>query len=124
MSAVRVRAAGLDALRRRLAALPTAAQAAVAPAMLDVAERAADAVRASLGMDPGAPDDPVGRLAAAVSAGPSETGSAVAVAAPDAAFLEYGTLRMAPRPFLRPAAERAGQGAPPLLAAALKGLRP
>ncbi len=131
MSAVRFRAAGLDALRRRLAALPATARSAAAPAMLDVAEGVADAVRASLGAGPGpsapgaAPDDPSGRLAASVSAAPTDRGSVVIAAAPEAALLEYGTLRMAPRPFLRVAALRAGAAARAALAAALRtGLRP
>ena len=131
MSAVGFRAPELDALRRRLAALPAAARAAVAPAMLDIAEGIAGEVRASLGAGVGpsaaggAPDDPSGRLAASVSAAPTEAGSAVTVAAPEAAFLEYGTLRMAPRPFLRPVALRAGATARAALAAALrKGLKP
>jgi len=42
------RTSGLDALRRRLAALPDAARMAAAPALQDVAERVADEVRAAL----------------------------------------------------------------------------
>ena len=130
MSAVRFRAPGLDALRRRLAALPAEAEAAVRPAMEGVAEDVAAAVRASLvaGAGPSAPGhaphDPSGRLAASVSATATDGGSAVTVAAPEAVALEYGTLRMAARPFLRPAAQRAGPGALARLAAALRdGLR-
>ncbi len=131
MSAVRCRAAGLDALRRQLAALPRAAALATAPGFMAVAEGVADEVRASLGSGTqasapgGVPDDPTGRLAASVTAGATAGGSAVTVAAPEAAFLEYGTLRMAARPFLRPLASRAGAGALARLAAALRGgLRP
>ncbi len=126
---VKVRAAGLDALRRRLAALPETARAAAAPGFSALAEGVAGDVRASLGAGPGpsapggAPDDPSGRLAASVSA--AEDGSAVTVAAPEAAFLEYGTIHMAARPFLRPAASRAGRAGLALLGAALRrGLRP
>lgn len=140
MSAVKVRAAGLDALRRRLAALPDRARAAAVPGFEALADAAAVEVRASLGAGPdpsapgAAPDDRAGRLAAAVSAGPTAVGSAVTVgtadvAAPEAAFLEYGTVRMAPRPFLRPAAARAGARGLGLLKEALRaglrtGLRP
>lgn len=130
MSAVRSRAPGLDALRRRIAGLPAEAEAAIRPAMLGVAEDVAQAVRATLAVGAGpsapgqAPADPSGRLAAAVSAGATAHDAAVSVAAPEATALEYGTLRMAARPFLRPAAARAGPGALVRLAAALRdGLR-
>ena len=130
MSAVRSRAPGLDTLRRRFAGLPAEAEAAVRPAMRGVAEDVAEAVRDALGTGAGpsapghAPADPSGRLAASVSAGVTADGAAVTVAAPEAAALEYGTLRMAARPFLRPAAARAGPGALVRLAAALRdGLR-
>lgn len=131
MSAVTVRAAGVAALRRRLAALPDAARTAAAPGFTALAEEAAGDVRVSLGAGPGpsapgaAPGDPSGRLAATVSAAPTEAGSAVTAAAPEAALLEYGTLRMAARPFLRPVASRAGRAGLALLGAALRrGLRP
>ena len=131
MSAVTVRAAGLEALRRRIPALPSAAQAAVTPGFEALAEAAADELRAGLGAGPGpsapgsAPDDPSGRLAASVSAAFSDGGSAVTVAAPEAVFLEYGTVRMAARPFLRPAAARAGARSLAILKAAFRaGLRP
>ena len=131
MSAVKIRAAGLEAMRRRLAALPAAARDAAAPGFEALAEDVARNVRASLGTGAnpsapgGAPDDPSGRLAASVAATPTENGSAVTVAAPEAAFLEYGTFRMAARPFLRPIASRAGPTALARLGAALRqGLRP
>ena len=127
MSAVSCRTSGLDALRRRLAALPAEARTATAPALLALAEDVADDLRASLGgaaapsAPGGPPDDPSGRIAASVSAAAMQDGSAVTVAAPEAASLEYGTLRMAARPFLRPTASRAGAGALARLAAALRG---
>ena len=131
MSAVRVRASGLEALRRRLAALPGTARGTAAPALVALAEEVAGEVRTSFstGAEPSspgaAPDDASGRLAAAVSAVPSDAGGSVMVSAPEAAFLEYGTVRMAARPFLRPAATRAGARGLDLLKAALRaGLRP
>lgn len=125
---------GLDQLRHRLAALPAAAEMAVATALSEVADGAAEEVRRALrgGDDPGSgaasrpgapPADPKGRLAAAVTLvrHPGRPGAAVTVDLPFARDLEFGTARMAPRPFLRPAMLRAGHNAGAALGAAMRG---
>ena len=125
---------GVEAMRRRFAALPDAARRAAATALIEVAQGASAEIQAALdhaapGVSaPGAPPaDASGRLAASVSVrnDPETARSVVVVSAPFAHFLEFGTVRMAARPFLRPAALRAGRGATALLAAALRrGLKP
>ena len=120
---------GLDAMRRRLEALPDAAKSAAALALSDVARGVAREIQATLDQATpsvsrpgGPPADPSGRLAASVSVDddPSGTRSVVRVSAPFGHFLEFGTVRMAARPFLRPAALRAGRDAKALLAQALR----
>ena len=153
MATVSHRTSGLDGLRRRLAALPGAARAAAAPALQDIAAGVADEVRAALdgealgptsapgtppvdtsgggGLGPGPAkqvrEASAGGLAGSVAV-TAEAGSgraAVTVSAPYAVFLEYGTARMAARPFLRPAALKAGREAVAVMAAALRrGLKP
>ena len=126
---------GLEALKARLAAFPDLARAGAEAALLTTAETAAASLRATLqpGSGPSAPgeapSDPEGRIAAAVTAVPDGSGGAsVEVALPFARDLEFGTTRMAARPFLRPAAQRAGSDAKALLAkslaATLKGTIP
>ena len=125
---------GLDAMRRHLEALSGAARSAAAAALSDVAKGVSAEVRATLDQaTPGAsltgapPADPSGRLAASVSVDddPDAVRSVVTVSAPFAQFLEFGTVRMAARPFLRPAALRAQRSAKVLLAEALRrGLKP
>ena len=125
---------GLDAMRRRLEALSGAARSATAAALSDVAEGVSAEIQATLDRTtpgvslPGAPPaDPAGRLAASVSVDtdPDALRSVVTVSAPFAQFLEFGTIRMAARPFLRPAALRAQRSAKVLLAEALRrGLNP
>ena len=124
--------AGLDAMRRRLTDLPVKARNATAGALKDVAEGVAADVRATLvettqaGDGPSRPGTPPadrsGALAASVSVDSDRDGprSDVTVAAPFAIFLEYGTVRMMARPFLRPLALRAESSAKTLLAAALR----
>ncbi len=120
---------GLDAMRRRLEALPDVARSAAAATLSGVAREVSAEIRATLdhasaGVSaPGTqPSDPSGRLAASISVDddPENARSVVAVSSPVAHFLEFGTNRMAARPFLRPAALRAGRGAKALLAAALR----
>lgn len=135
MATVSHRTSGLDALRRRLTALPDAARMAAAPALQDVAEGVADEVRAALDgearVGPSAPGTPPadvsGRLAGsvAVTTDPGSGRAAVTVSSPHAVFLEYGKARMAARPFLRPAALEARRVAVAILAAALRrGMKP
>ena len=123
---------GLDALKARLASLPDLARAGAEVALLTTAETAAADLRATLQPGSGssapgeAPSDPEGRIAAAVTAGPDESGGAsLTVALPFARDLEFGTTKMAARPFLRPAAQRTGSDARSTLvkvvAATLKG---
>ena len=133
MASVTHRISGLGALHARLAGLPDQARAAAAAGLGEVAAQAADAARAELSggsgrSGPGAPPaDPSGRLAASIaSTVDPETGrAAVTASAPEARFLEYGTAKMAARPFLRPAALKAGRGARAILRAALRrGIAP
>lgn len=125
---------GLEAMRRHLDALSAAARSATAAALSDVAQGVAAEIRATLDQAtsgaslPGAPPaDPSGRLAASVSVDtdPDAARSVVTVSAPLAQFLEFGTVRMAARPFLRPAVLRAHGTAKARLAQTLRrGLKP
>lgn len=98
-----------DEARARLASLPAAASAALDDTMGEVAEAVAQAARRQLATaapsQPGAPPaDPSGHLAAAIAVVRTPAGDVtVKVDTPYAADLEYGTRRMAARPFLRPA---------------------
>ena len=122
---------GLDALRARLKALPAAAEVAAGDALREVADGAAEDVRSALQESTGGarsvpdavPADPEGRLAAAVTVvrHPDRPAAAVTVDLPFAHYLEFGTVKMAPRPFLRPAMLQAGQNAGAKLGAALRG---
>jgi HK97 gp10 family phage protein len=103
-------APGLVALRQRLDRLPEEAEAEIGDALNQAAQEMVAAVRDRLGRispssrgDP--PADPQGELASSLSVtiGPGELKATLAVAAHQAVFLEYGTRRMAARPFLRPA---------------------
>ncbi len=128
------RITGLEAMRRRLETLSGVARSAAAAALSDVAQGVSAEVRATLDQAtlgaslPGAsPADSSGQLAASVSVDddPDAARSVVTVSAPFAQFLEFGTIRMAARPFLRPAALRAQRSAKVLLAEALRrGLAP
>ncbi len=136
MAILSARIRGLDALRARLDALSDVARRGAGTALLETAETAAadlcGALTAGTGPSaPGeAPADPAARIADAVTTAPNDDGSGatLTVALPFARDLEFGTLRMAARPFLRPAAQRAGSDAKSLLAkavaAALKGPNP
>lgn len=102
--------AGLAGLKRRLAALPEAARTAANEALRDVGEDLTAAIKRALGSSavskPGSPPgDPTGGLAAALSAAVDAETSRLRItaASPHALFIEYGTRRMAARPFLRPA---------------------
>ena len=97
-----------------IAALPRAVVARVAPTFDDAASLVAAEARRLLGaqrhtgsrrrLGPTA-----GTLADSISSGrdPEIGGAVVTVSAPYAADVEFGTSRMAARPFLRPAAEGA-----------------
>lgn len=102
--------AGLAALERRLTALPEVARGAVNAALRDIGADVTAVIRRTLGAsavsEPGRPPrDPTGELAASLSAVVEDETSTlrIAAASPHAPFLEYGTRRMAARPFLRPA---------------------
>lgn len=102
--------AGLADLKRRLTALPEVARAAADAALRDIGEDVTAAIRRSLDAsavsEPGRPPrDPTGGLAASLGAvvEPETSRLRIAAASPHALFLEYGTRRMAARPFLRPA---------------------
>ena len=120
---------GLDAMRHRLETLPDAARSTVSSALSSLGQEVSAEIQAMFdhalpGVSaPGTPPaDASGRLAASVSidTDPENARSVVSVSAPFAFFLEYGTVRMAARPFLRPAALRAGRGALARLATALR----
>lgn len=115
-----VKAAGLAVLRRRLAELPLRARAEANVALARIGDEVTDEMRRSLqsatpvsssgAMQPasapgGPPRDPTGDLAASLTAMLDQETSRVTVASasPHAVLLEYGTRRMAARPFLRPA---------------------
>lgn len=95
--------------RQRFTALPDAVAEAMAAGLDDVAQSVAAEARLKLGAAkpsrPGEPPaDPSGTLAKAIGADRGPDGSAtVTVASRHAVDLEYGTTRMAARPFLRPA---------------------
>ncbi len=124
---------GLDALRNQLSALPGVSRIAAAQALDDIAESAAGEVQHglqhSLGIGPHArsvpgapPADPKGRLAAAVTAARAAdgTGTSVTVDLPFARDLEFGTAKVAARPFLRPAMLRSAGAAKAVLGEALR----
>ncbi len=117
-------APGLPALARALADLPAAAQAEVGAALDEVAADVVAVARRSLGTaSPSAPGDPpadpTGALAASLSATRDGLQATVAASAPYAGYLEYGTRRMAARPFLRPAVAATAETARAKLRAAL-----
>ncbi len=102
----------LAALRRKLAALPAAAEAAIRPALAATAARVAADVETVL--------DEAGAPAHGVSIAPTPAGLNLLVTAPAARALEFGTSRRASRPFLRAAALRVRQRTHAALAAALR----
>ena len=128
------RITGLEAMRRRLQTLSGAARSAAAATLSDVAQDVSAEIQATLDQAtpgvslPGAPPvDHAGQLAASVSVDddPDAARSVVTVSAPFAHFLEFGTARMAARPFLRPAALRARRTAKALISEAQRrGLKP
>lgn len=114
------------ALRSILAGLPaavgvevTSALQAVAETVVAEARRHLDSAYATPSAAGEPPADPTGALAASLTVVDTPEGFAATAASPHAFFLEYGTTRMAARPFLRPAADAAGDEARQILAAAL-----
>ena len=105
-------AAGLEALRRRLADLPQAAQAAVGPALHDLAGRVGDDLKAVLPADAAA--------TIRVEDAADGVGCHIVIGAPVARELEFGTSRSAARPVLRPLAAAAAERAGPALSEALR----
>ena len=108
-----------------LAGLPAAVRGEVTAALHAVAETVVAEARlrlGSAGASPSAPGetpaDPSGALAASLAVVETPDGFAAAASSTYAHFLEYGTTRMAARPFLRPAAEATGDEARRILAAA------
>lgn len=103
--------------RRRFATLPDAVAKAMAAGLDDVAQSVAAEARLRLGTvkpsRPGLPPaDPSGTLAEGIGTDRGPDGSAaVTVASRYAVDLEYGTTRMAARPFLRPAIAATGDDA-------------
>jgi hypothetical protein len=114
-------------LRTRLSGLPALLQDEVGNALTNVAEAAAaetrrllDSGQASPSPSGAPPATPSGVLAGAIVAERLPGGSsAVTVDVPYAADLEYGTTRMAARPFLRPAVANTSDAARTLLADAV-----
>lgn len=95
-----------------VSALPQAARAGLLPVLEMVAGLAASEARMLLdagGRGPSDPSqlpaDPSGNLANSIAASATPDGAAVTAASPYAVHLEYGTVTMAARPFLRPAIE-------------------
>lgn len=119
-----VSAPGLPALRQALADLPDAAKAEVSDALDAVGADLVTDMRRRLGRTgasaPGDPPaDPAGALAASLAATRDGLRVTVTAASPQAAFLEYGTRTMAPRPVLRPAVAAVAEMARARLRAAL-----
>ncbi len=118
------RAAGLlhltgDAvMKRRLADLPSKAKAECALAFERIGTTVvAEARRSLAAISPSRPGDPPADPAVAISESLNWSVDAAAgrltvtASVPYASFLEYGTMRMAARPFLRPAAAGASDTA-------------
>lgn len=103
---------GLDALRRRLADLPQAAQAAVGSALHDLAETVGDDLEAALPAEAAA--------TIRIEDAPDGAGCKIIVSAPLARDLEFGTSRRAARPVLRPLATAAAGRAGPAVSEALR----
>ena len=114
--------------RAMIAALPEAIRARIAAELEEAAARVAADARALLEGTSGSPaalgrssTDPSGILVRSIVSGrdPDSGVAVVTVDTPYAAALEYGTARMAARPFLRPAAAQAESEIRGRLAAAL-----
>ena len=101
-----------EGFRAMLAGLPALLKARIASELDEAATSVAASMRLRLGRS--------GRLAESIKTGrDTESGAAVVtVDEPYAADLEYGTTRMAARPFLRPAAAEAEPNVRAKLAAA------
>ncbi len=128
MTIVSARIKGLEGLRRQIGASPGVAAAAAGAALHDITLDIAGQIRTALAASTGGvsrpgtvPDDAEGRLAEAVTveqAGPGE--AKITVGLPYARWLEFGTIHMAARPFLRPAALQAAGAVRARLAAAIR----
>lgn len=128
-----IKITGLDALRTKLASLPAEYQAEVAPAvyaagdMIRVEAHKSIVKEAVQGKNhvPSSPGDPPNRdtgqldssLVTQVSGPLSVT---VTANAPYAASLEFGTSKMAERPFMRPAIEKKTKAMVDLIAKAVE----
>ena len=85
----------------KIAGMGRQMETAMAEIVVDCAERTAEEARSMAPVDSGA-------LRMGIGAVQSERlGAAVVSAAPHGAMVEYGTSRMAPRPYMLPAAEAA-----------------
>ena len=90
---------GMAGLRAKLAALPGRCGEAAAEAAVRAAEQAAERARALAPVDTGA-------LKNAIGASGDGAGAAVTAGGDHALYVELGTRRQPPQPFLRPAAEQ------------------
>ncbi len=128
MAIVSTHIKGLEGLRRQIGASPGVAATAAGTALNDSAIEIAGQIRTTLAASsggvspPGAvPDDAEGRLAEAVTverAGPEA--ATIIIGLPYARWLEFGTIHMAARPFLRPAALQAAGAVRARLAVAVR----
>lgn len=110
----------LESLTRRVDAELASALDTVAETVAAEARRLLDGAGARPSQPGEPPADPSGVLADVITTGRAADGSAaVTAAAPYAAALEYGTTRMAARPFLRPAVANAEGTVRDILANAL-----
>jgi HK97 gp10 family phage protein len=97
------------ALKATLGALPTVVQAQLRPAFTEAAAMVVAEARRTLAETSGA-------VADSMAAEATDNGAIVTAGSPVAAFLEYGTVRMTARPFLRPAVDAAAEEVRDMLA--------
>ena len=94
---------GANALIRRITAAESQIAAGAAKICARTAESAAQAARENVPVETGA-------LRASIVSAAQGLSAAVTASAPYAAMVEYGTSRMAPRPYMYPAAQAARGG--------------
>ena len=105
----------MRAFAGKLLAMTGRLEAAVQKAAMVAAERCAETARSLVPVDSG-------ELRESIRAGRQGKGAAVIAAAPHAAMVEYGTSRMAPQPYLVPAARQEEEAFAKEMCAAARGV--